>query len=463
MIESFTEGRSTWLGITVGVCSIGLIVLITLLRIFRPDKPKSPKDINLDDIEEKEIGDTEVDDDKESYPPIEDDLFKTTESNPEDLAESKTRKEVTFDIEVSSESNKKIAFEFLATMYKKHFLVLFIGSIAAVVVLFVGVALFGKMVWFGVVSDTSPMLNAGLLAMPVAMLLVMPLLERNIYARDPWTLARQGMQPLSSPYSKKAYLIALVPAIFLAIGLVDPLWGVNPAFANPFYVLFIVGGVPVVVFEELVFRGVYWKYLVIRYAKPTSMAKVHIINALIFVAIHLPTVFILYSGSVVGGYMLSEMLIIAEFLGVYFLSGLLLGLLKDTFNNLIAPISYHVVFNFIFLSFGSNGLWILIFQGLLLLVFFLAKEMGWFKGAEVPRRAESTAEFNKNILETRLHSVFRLAFLVGNGLVLFYYGSAMSWDNSPLFLVSSIVIIASFTFVGFLYMKRLWIFKLPLR
>jgi hypothetical protein len=299
MIESFTVGWSSWLGITVGVCSIGLIVLITLLRIFRPDNPKSPKDINLDDI--KEIGDTEVDDDKESYPPIEDDLFKTTESNPGDLAESKIRKEMTFDIEVSSESNKKIAFEFLATMYKKHFWALFIGSIIAVVVLFVGVGLYGSMIWFGVVVGVSPALSAGLLAMPVAMLLVMPILERNIYARDTWTLARQGMQPLASPYSKKAYFVALAPAIFLAIGLLDPAWHVSSAFSNPFYVLFIVGGVPVVIFEELVFRGVYWKYIVIRYAKANSMVKAYLFNALVFALIHLPSLFILYSGAVLAG------------------------------------------------------------------------------------------------------------------------------------------------------------------
>jgi membrane protease YdiL (CAAX protease family) len=297
----------------------------------------------------------------------------------------------------------------------------------------------------------------------VAMLLVMPLLERNIYARDPWTLARQGMQPLSSSYSKKAYLIALVPAIFLAIGLVDPLWGVSPLFANPFYVFFIVGGVPVVIFEEILFRGVYWKYLVIRYAKVTSMVKAYLINALIFAAIHLPTQFILYSGSVVGGNMPSQITSIVTSLGIYFMSGLLLGLLKESFNNLIAPISYHVVFNIIFLTFDSSGLWVLLFQALLLLVFILAQKMGWFKGAEAPQRTELTPEFKKNVLETRLHSVFRVAFLVGTGWVLFYYGSEMSVGNPLLFLISSIVIIASYCFVGFLYAKRLWIFKMPLR
>lgn len=394
---------------------------------------------------------------------MEDDPFKKIEPSPEDSAENNIRKEVTFDIEVSSESNKKIAYEFLATMYKKYFWALFIGSIVAVVVLFVGVALYGSVLWYGVMTDISTTKSAGLLAIPVAMLLVMPLLERNIYARDLWTLARQGMQPLSSQYSKKAYLIAFFPLIFLTIMLVDPEWSVNSAFSNPFYILFIVGGIPVVVFEELVFRGVYWKYILIRYATPTSMVKVYMINALIFSAIHLPTMFYLYSASVVGGYMAAEIVSIVTFLGIYFLSGLLLGLLREIFNNVLAPISYHVVFNIIFLTLQLNGLWILLFQALLLLFFIVANMMGWFEGAAVPPRAEPTAEFKKNILETKLHSIFRLAFLVGNGLVLFYYGTGMSWGNAPLLLVSSIIIIASYTIVGLLYAKRMWIFKLPSR
>jgi hypothetical protein len=105
----------------------------------------------------------------------------------------------------------------------------------------------------------------------------------------------------------------------------------------------------------------------------------------------------------------------------------------------------------------------LLFQALLLLVFLIAKKMEWFKFAAVPRSVEPTPEFKKNILETRLHSFFRLAFLVGNGLVLFYYGSEMARDDPPLLLFSAIIIIASYTFVGFLYVKRLWIFKMPLQ
>ena len=129
---------------------------------------------------------------------MEDDAFKNIEPSPEDSEESKMRKEVTFDIEVSSESNKKIAFEFLATMYKKHFLVLFIGSIIAFVVLFTTVTINAGLLVMPIAVLLLIAINAGLLAMPVAVLLLMPLLERNIYARDSWTLARQGMQPLSS-------------------------------------------------------------------------------------------------------------------------------------------------------------------------------------------------------------------------------------------------------------------------
>ncbi len=394
---------------------------------------------------------------------MEDDAFKNMETSPEDSEASKLRKEVTFDIEVSSESNKKIAFEFLATMYKKHFLVLFLGSIVAIVVLFIGVSQYGSVIWYGGVIIPSTVLNAGRLAMPIAVLLLMPLLERNIYARDLWTLTRLGMQPLSSTYSKKAYLMALPPVIFLAIAFVDPSWGVNAQFLNPFYILVIIGGVPVVIFEEILFRGVYWKYIMIRFSTASSMSRAYLINALIFMAIHLPTMFIYYSESVVGNYMASQMLSIAVFLGIYFLSGLLLGLIKETFNNLLAPVSFHVVFNIIVLIFNSNGLWVMLFQALLLVLFILSKKMGWFKAAEVPRRAEPTPEFKKNVLETKPHSIFRLVYLVGNGLVLFYYGSAMSWENPLLFLIVSVVIIASYAFVGFLYAKRLWIFKIPLR
>ncbi|MEX2683698.1 MAG: lysostaphin resistance A-like protein [Candidatus Sigynarchaeota archaeon] len=398
------------------------------------------------------------------YPPIDDDLFETNKLSPEDLVDSKIRNEVSFDIEVSAESNKKIAYEFLANMYKKHFWALFIGSIVAFIVLLILISFLGTIQLFGgLVIDIRLVMGAGLLAIPISVLVLMPLLERNVYARDPWTLERLGIQPLTSSYSKNAYLAGLLPLVLLLIKFIDSTWGLNPMFINPLYVFVVVGGIPIVIFEEVIFRGVYWKYIMIRYAKTNSVKNVYIINALLFTAIHMPRLFIAYSGSVLGNTLMSQLPFFLQQIAIYFVAGLLLSILRDAFNSLLAPVSYHLVFNTILFTLVMDGWWILLFIAITLLVVILALKMEWLKLARAPTNLTMPSEYNKNVLETRLHAILRLAFLLGNGLVLFYYGSEMSWGNPLLFLISSIIIIASFALVGYLYVKRIWFFKLPSR
>lgn len=392
---------------------------------------------------------------------MEDDTFDHVEPSPEDLEDSKIRNEVTFDIEVSSETNKKIALEFFSTMYKRHFLSLFVGGCIAVVILFIAFALFGSVTWVGAYTERRMALNGGLMAMPVAMLLVMPFLERSIYSRDQWTLDRLGVQPLGRSRSRGAYMMALVPLAFLLIGLFDASWQINPAFINPVYFFFLVGGIPVVVVEEVIFRGVYWKYLFIRFARTHSSWPVFLVNAFFFSAIHLPTIFVLYSEGVLANTLSYIMPTLALYLASYFTSGLILCTLRDAFKNLLAPISYHVAFNLVFFIFQVNMLWIIIFQGIILLILLLGRKMGWFNPFVPGAGATLDPEYNKPILDTKIHALVRLAFWAGNGIVLFYYGSEMARGNDMLLSLVSILVIASYVLVGILYAKRAFIFKIP--
>jgi len=386
--------------------------------------------------------------------------FKDIETRPEDLEESKIRKEMMFDIEVSSESNRKIAIEFLTTLYKKHLISLFIGSFVAAGVLFTAFIIYGSITWVGALTERRMALNGGLLAMPVAMLLVMSFLERDIFVKDPWSLHRLGMQPFSFTSSKKALLMCLVPFQFLLVVGFSNDWTVNSSFLNPFYIIFIIGGLPVVIFEEVLFRGIYWKYLVIRFAKNKSMTIVFLINAFLFMIIHAPSLFVIYCEALLAGNLLSELAVILILFISYFISGLILTVLRDAHDNLLAPIVYHIAFNVIFLTFTMNGLWLIIIQAVIFLILLTIREMGWFKVSQQHHDKEAIHEFQRPILETPMHSVLRWFFLIGNGMVMFYYGSEMSRGNTPLLLVSSLVIVASYAILAFLYVKRLLFFKL---
>nr|MDO8086333.1 CPBP family intramembrane metalloprotease [Candidatus Sigynarchaeum springense] len=254
--------------------------------------------------------------------------------------------------------------------------------------------------------------------------------------------------------------MCLVPFQFLLVVGFSNDWTVNSSFLNPFYIIFIIGGLPVVIFEEVLFRGIYWKYLVIRFAKNKSMTIVFLINAFLFMIIHAPSLFVIYCEALLAGNLLSELAVILILFISYFISGLILTVLRDAHDNLLAPIVYHIAFNVIFLTFTMNGLWLIIIQAVIFLILLTIREMGWFKVSQQHHDKEAIHEFQRPILETPMHSVLRWFFLIGNGMVMFYYGSEMSRGNTPLLLVSSLVIVASYAILAFLYVKRLLFFKL---
>ncbi|MBN2150355.1 MAG: CPBP family intramembrane metalloprotease [Candidatus Lokiarchaeota archaeon] len=347
------------------------------------------------------------------------------------------------------------------TLYKRHFLSLFIGSCVTVVVLFVAFAMYGSVTWVGAFAERRTALYGGLLATPVAMLLVMGFLEREIYAKDTWTLDRLGMQPLSFVHSKKAYLMGLLPFLCLLIAGISNAWEVSSSFANPYYTLLIIGQMPVVVFEESLFRGVYWKYIVIRFAKGKSMLNVFLINALLFSVIHLPSLFIRYCDGLLAGDLGNALIEIVLLFAMYFVTGLILGILRDAHDSLVAPLAYHLVYNILFFTIEMNPVWLMIVQAALVAALLAIRETGWFRPTEKKRSEEAIQEFQRPIMETPLHTVVRWFFLVGNGMVLYYYGSEMSIGDASLFMISSIVIVTSYAFLGFLYSKRMFFFKLP--
>nr|MDO8109334.1 CPBP family intramembrane metalloprotease [Candidatus Sigynarchaeota archaeon] len=390
------------------------------------------------------------------------DLFKSEELSQEDKEEGKIRKEVTFDIEVSSEGDKKSAYRLLATMYKKHFLILFASSIVTVVVMFAAFGIYNSVVW-ATSSFRVMALNLSYLSIPVATLLLMPAVERTVYLKDNWTLERQGWQALGSPVSKKSYFMAIIPAVLLLIPIIMVSLALSDSFTSPFYILFVVGGIPVIIFEELLFRGVYWKYLVMRYGKDKFSMNVVFINAVIFMLIHLPRLFIDYTDGILIAAFGLRAIIISFLLASFFLAGLILGLLRATFKNILAPIAFHISYNSIFIVIKLDvvsimPLWLL---GLVILVvfFLIAQHINLFRIQTEISADSIPAELKKPVLQTKWHDKFRIAFFIANGCIMVYYGSGIAGGDVMSLIIVMIVILGAWAVLGYLYLKKLWIFK----
>lgn len=389
------------------------------------------------------------------------DLFDRENMSEEDKEDSEIRKEVTFDIEQASESDKQAAFNVFKKVYSKHFWLLFVSSIITVVALFTGFAIYNNLGWLSNPIPRAISLGAGSLSIPVALTLVMPVVERNAYKKDAWSLERLGFQTFTSSSSKKSYLMALFPLLLICIILIFPYFTFISDFFNPFYIFFIIGGIPVIIFEELLFRGVYWKYLEIRF---NNFSTLVIINASIFATIHLPRLFIQYVDGLLLGNFSGTLISIALGLVSFFLVGIVLALLRDIFKNILAPIMFHLVYDILFFIIFLNNvliifIWLLVLCGLV--VFFtLARTFNIFKiPASIPLET-IPAEFKKPVLETRLHANFRLVFFIGNGLALFYYGAIMSEFNLTFLIISFVVIVVAWVIFGIFYVKKTWLFKL---
>ncbi|HME54094.1 MAG TPA: CPBP family intramembrane glutamic endopeptidase [Candidatus Lokiarchaeia archaeon] len=389
------------------------------------------------------------------------DLFDRENIDQEDKEESEIRKEVTFDIEQASESDKKAAFNVFKTVYGKHFSLLFVASIIAVIVLFTGFALYASLSWLSNPVPRTISLAAGFLATPVALTLVMPVVERNAYKKDAWSLERLGFQSLASASSRKSLLMALFPLILLGVMAIFPLFSLSSSFSSPFYILFVIGGIPAIIFEELLFRGVYWKYLEIRYNKFMNLA---LINAGVFAAIHIPRLIIQYVDGLLLGNLIGTIFSILIILLSYFLAGFVLALLRDIFKNILAPIAFHLVYDIlVFVLFIDNVMmsftWLLLLCGIVIF-FVFARMFNVFKIPAGIQLENIPAELKKPVLESRMHNNFRLVFFLGNGLVLYYYGAMMSQFDSTFFIITSIVIVAAWVIFGIFYVKKRWLFKL---
>jgi len=388
------------------------------------------------------------------------DLFDNENMSQEDKEESMIRKEVTFDIEQASESDKKAAYNVFKAVYSKHFWLLFVASNIAWIILFTGFAINGNLGWLSNPVPRMISLAAGFLCIPVALTLVMPVVERNAYKRDAWSLEREGFQAFKSSSSEKSCLMALFPLILLGIMILFPSFSLSSEFSSPFYLIFIIGGIPAIIFEEILFRGVYWKYLEIRF---NTFLRLVVINASVFAAIHVPRLIIFYVDGLLSANLAGTVLSIVITLLSYFMLGIVLALLRDMFKNIIAPVAFHLVYDILILVIYFDVLmslmWLIVIGGLM--VFFIfARKFNLFKISASVSLETVPAEFKKPVLETRLHANFRILFFIGNGVVLYYYGAMMSQYDLLSFVITSVVIVAAWALFGVLYVKRAWPFKL---
>lgn len=355
--------------------------------------------------------------------------------------EMRARDEVSFDIDASSSKVREEAYTLLAVMYKRHFLLLFVAGVFTSILLYVAFVLFGSVTWG---SEGAPLralaINIGSLAFPVATFALLPLLDRVVYARDAWSLERLGIDGTRTPAAKRSLVAFLFPLpVLLAIVPATPL---APQFSNPLWFAFIAGGIVVVVFEEILFRGVYWKYGIMRFGR-RSMHLVHLVNAAVFAAIHLPSLFVFYVDSLLLGTVLTLVPNIGIMLASYFLSGLILGVLRDAFNHLVAPIAYHVTFNVLVFTFTQSVLVLLVELGILvaLLVAWRAGVLGTrpVLGDAVP----ASPDVKGDIRQAGLHRRFVPVYYISCVLVAIYYASqAFTGNPGGMFLAALVAALA---------------------
>ncbi|MBD3185489.1 CPBP family intramembrane metalloprotease [Candidatus Bathyarchaeota archaeon] len=222
--------------------------------------------------------------------------------------------------------------------------------------------------------------------------------------------------------------------------------------------LFFIGTIPTSIFEEVVFRGIYWKYMLMKYGRKGSLALVHALNGLLFAGIHLPRIFFEYVDTLYAGE-LPFMGLSILFNGLIFvLNGFILSLLRDTFKNLIAPIVYHIVLNILVVTIQFNRFYMLLFTFMLLVITLAINLLRPINPSEPPQEKVAPG-YKENVLNTPEHEWFRLAYYVGNGLIVLFALFMISTGDIPDMIISAVVAIPALLAVGYVYGKRLWLFS----
>ncbi|MFX0103227.1 MAG: type II CAAX prenyl endopeptidase Rce1 family protein [Candidatus Hodarchaeota archaeon] len=377
----------------------------------------------------------------------------------EDIAD----KEVFFDIEKKSDGERKKAYNHLALMYKWHFLSFFIASIIGGVIMF---TIYNYRVIFLLIIPKVRLvaLNASMIPIAISVLLLIVLLEKIVYSKDTWTMERLGFVKMNSIIAKKSYVFGLIPLIFLIFRLISP----NMLATSQFVLtvstsLFILGSIPIIILEEIIFRGIYWKYILMKFGK-NRILYAYLINGLLFSLIHLPTMFISYIDGIINSRILDRLIDISIMLLNAFIIGTSLAILRDSLNCIYAPIIFHLLYNIIdallpVTLFGA--LWS-IFIGTIIFVVLLSLSK-WKKirtSRDIPQEALSN-NLKEVIQKTRFQKIFKFIYLIGCSLVAIgYYGYAMSKESNIRLIITIITMISSLSILSYAIIKQKWIFKM---
>nr|MDO8119213.1 type II CAAX endopeptidase family protein [Candidatus Sigynarchaeota archaeon] len=343
-----------------------------------------------------------------------DDLFdKHFDAN--DMQEHQDRKDVMFEIESKSLETKKAAQELLFGMYKRHFLVLFSASVVAAVVLFAGFFLVGTILW-GSVSNPikTAAIAGGALCFPAGNMIVIVILERYLFSRDTWTLERMGYRGIDARQAKGILIASAIPVIYLVLSFLDPATAVFQDIFNPLYILVLVSLPILAIFEEMLFRGIYWKYIDMKY----SRESIFVLSALIFAIIHVPAYFFYYINALLSGFLYNGLLTLGISLVVVFFNGVILAFLRHAKQDLVLPTAFHVVYNLITGIVMIQPLLLLLASAILAAIMFVLFMFTPQQAVPAGKAPEVTARL---LVETREYKNFKLAFLIANATMIMYY------------------------------------------
>ncbi len=364
-----------------------------------------------------------------------DDIF---EGGPDenDLREQQERKEVMFEIESRSTENKEAAYKLLVGMYKRHLLILFSASVVAAVLLFIGFIILGTVLWGSISNPVkTAVIAGGALCFPAGNILLICFLERYLFSRDAWSLDRLGYRGITGKQTASSLLYGCIPVAFVVIALFDPATALDGSLANPAYLLLIFALPFLAIFEEILFRGIYWKYLDMKYSRVTVI----LVSSLIFAFIHLPAFFFMYVNALLSGVLFNGMMLMGVNLLSIFFSGVTLAVLRHVSQNLIAPTAFHVVYNVVVAIIVIQPLLLLLANAMIAGVIFV---ISMFYSVQVVKKEKAPSSISAPLTETREYKNFKFLFLAANATVIIYYTIMMTEFNPVTLLAGTIAVLA---------------------
>ncbi|MHA1996924.1 MAG: CPBP family glutamic-type intramembrane protease, partial [Promethearchaeota archaeon] len=369
--------------------------------------------------------------------------------------------------------------------YKKHFYLFFIASIISSGTLIAIFTAVGVVSWASTDSWVVS-INLGTIFFAIASIILMIVIEKQIYVKDEWTLSRLGLENLSHPSSAKSLIAATLPLVLLILPFLDgtgfSLTSIMTGEIPGLWMMYLFGTIPLIIFEEIIFRGIYWKYMVMKYSHVRSMMFVHSINALLFAFIHLPRIYFQFVDSIYTGALYSYVLLLVLSFLIFLISGMILSILREYFKNILAPITFHLVFNIITIIITLNLLYLLLFQVAIFFTLILLKFIGLFdrhskkKIKEITTRVAGSKEKDeiinvelrkelkklngRNVLDTKVHEWFRRVFFVGNALIILYYTVLIGLIDDITMIVLLSSAIPTLVVFGYLFIRKIWIFQI---